>query len=120
MNSTPAILKDRWDKLFIVSKGAGRFPIPPSCVVCRSFDALFETVDMNGNVMANRNKLVVSFRNAHHNPLYAMVDRDEYLMNRLKKGGWPDRKLREVARLIALVGPECGYSRPVDTEWTKK
>jgi len=101
---------DHWKKQRIVLTG-GSFPIPPDCLVCRSFERLFDTEAMPGEVATARERLAVGFRDAHHNPLYAMVDRDEFFVNRLKKAGWPDPQLREVVRLLVIVGPECGYSR---------
>ena len=101
---------DHWKNQTIKLTG-GSFPIPPDCLVCRSFEQLFDTEAMPGEVATFRGRLTVGFRNAHHNPLYAMIDRDEYFINQLKKAGWPDPQLREVVGLLAIVGPECGHSR---------
>ena len=78
------------------------FPLPPECLRCRKFDALFDVEALPGEVMARRAALLIGFRYAHHRPEYVFVDRGEYFLRDLAKAKWPADLRRAIARLVAI------------------
>ena len=78
------------------------FPLPPDCLRCRKFDALFDVEALPGEVMTRRADLLIGFRYAHHRPEYVFVDRGEYFLRDLAKAKWPADLRRAIARLVAI------------------
>ncbi len=78
--------------------------IPRECEVCETFNALFNTEDLSGDVMTRRERLVIGFRAAHHVEGGALLDRGWLLLRWLKDGGWPEGCQRETIRLAVIAG----------------
>jgi hypothetical protein len=95
---------NHWEARIFPADGAGtRYIAPEHCPECHRFEAALSSEPKDSLWYVRRFKMTVAYRDAHHNPKYAFVDRAAHLLERMKVEKWPVEMLRDVARFVVMA-----------------